>query len=355
MRLQIDEALKHSVVLIEGPEDMLRRRALKELLEASGIDGDDYDSETVNADEQALIEWVGAASTIPFLSERRTVIVRNLLRYLPEDTAKLRMLSDVPETGRLILVTDEDPANADKTKKVKAAWAKAVKDAKGMTITCEIDQAKLAGEFIAHAASLGKSMSRPAAALLTEMMSGSYSRGIGEVEKLAMYAGDEAEIREEHVRASVVANPEWNIWALLDAVREKRVGEAVRQLRIVVASNKKMSEVAIVNVLPQFSRYFRLLWQARVAIEAGANPTAVPEAIASQFPNKPRWTDEKSGTTNRIIPQAKKVTLAQIEQCFQEIRLADSRLKGVEPAASDEDTMERLIMRLAEILNEKSR
>lgn len=350
MRLQIEEALKHSIVLIEGPEDMLRRKALKDLLEASGIDGDDFDCESVNADEQALIEWVGAASTIPFLSERRTVVVRNLLRYVPEDVAKFKMLKDVPDTGRLILVTDEDPASADKSKKAKSAWSKAVKDAKGMTITCEIDQAKLAMEFIAHAKVLGKAMSRPAAAQLADMMSGSYSRGIGEVEKLAMYIGEEPEIREEHVKASVAATPEWNIWALLDAVREKKVGEAIRQLRIVVASNKKMNEVAISSVLPQFSRYFRLLWQARVALDAGANPGSIPKEIADQFPIKPNWTEEKPGTTNRIIPQAKRVTLHQIEQCLQEIRLADSRLKGIEPAANDEDTMERLIMRLSEIL-----
>lgn len=350
MRLQIEEALKHSVVLIEGSEDMLRRKALNELLHASGIGADDFDCESLNADEQSMIEWIGAASTIPFLSERRTVIVRNLLRYLPEDQSKLKMLKDVPATGRLILVTDEDPLNAERTKKEKTSWAKAVKDANGHTITCEIEQAKLAEEFIAHAKGLGKGMSRPAAAQLADMVSGSYSRGIGEVEKLSLYIGDAPEIREADVKASVAATHEWNIWALLDAVRVKRVGEAVRQLRIVNASNKKMADIAISSVLPQFTRYFRLLWQARVAVDAGVNPASVPKEIAAQFPSKPNWTEEKPGTTNRIIPQARKVNLDQIERCFAEIRLADSMLKGIEPAASDEDTMERLIMRLAEIL-----
>ena len=363
MKLDLTTAAKSNLILISGPEELLRVDTLRNLLKVCGVDDDDFDSESFMADARPVVEWVAAAGTAPFLSDRRTVVVRNLLRVDPapsdntagtKKTTRANPLAGIPETGRLILVTDEDSkgdGNNNPSARIKGAWSKLVKSANGVELVCEVKAEDLIQAFTDLARDLGKKLSRPAGVLLVEMVGGSYSRGMGEIQKLALYVGEETEIREEHVKVAVTPTREWNIWALLDSVRERKVGEAVRQLRIISGSNKKMPEVAIAVVIPQLTRYFRLLWQARLCIEQGVNPNAVPDSVRIQFPSKPNWAEEKAGTTSRIIPQAKRVSFQQISACLTEISLADARLKGIEPAANAEDTMERLIMRLTEILS----
>jgi DNA polymerase-3 subunit delta len=251
------------------------------------------------------------------------------------------------------LVADDESGGDDKAKRLAplaTKWQKSVKAAHGEVIVCEFPEGSLSTVLQETAQGLGKKMSRPAAELLNEMVGGSYSRGVGEVEKLASYVGEAEEIREEHVRVAVAPNLEWNMWALLDAVRERQLGMAIRQLRILGASNRKLEDTAFQTIFPQLSRYLRLLWQAKLCVDHGYQPLNAPPELLSQFLEKPNIVSEKPGTLNRIFPQAKKVSYRQISACLQELAVADARIKGALPSASSADTIERLLLRIAEIL-----
>lgn len=363
MKVDLNKALQAKAVLIMGDEDVLRLKMLRDFMREAGLGEDDFDSETFIADERTPTEWVASASTIPFLSDRRTVIVRQLLRRDPDTSdgdakAKKNLknpLADLPDTGRVVLVADEEPGqDGDKKSrftKIQTHWEKWVKEIGGTVIDCTIAEGTLSKEFTEEAKTWGKKLSRPAADLLVEMVGGSYSRGLGEVGKLALFIGDQEEIREEHVRQVVTATREWNMWGLIDAVRDRRVGEAVRQLRVLAGTNRKIEEAAFQSIFPQLTRYFRLLWQARICHEYGVQqPSHAPEKVQALFPKKPNLLSEKPGTLSRILPQAKKVSLSQITACLEEIAVADAELKGIRPSANSLDTLERLLMRLAEIL-----
>jgi hypothetical protein len=66
--------------MLSGDEENPRRRSLTALMDAARPGGDDYDLETVEAESSPPHQWIASAGTTPFLAERRTVVVRHLLR-----------------------------------------------------------------------------------------------------------------------------------------------------------------------------------------------------------------------------------------------------------------------------------
>lgn len=346
-------ALKR-VILISGSEDLLRLEALRAIQAVAGVGEDDFDSETVIADAKPPQDWIASVSTLPFLANRRTLFVRNLLRVDPE-SVPANLLEQIPETGRLVLVADEEGSGSEdrstKHKKALDGWIKRVtaKTVDGHHVACDVSEGQLLDEITARVKARGKKISRPAAELLTEMVGAQYSRALSELEKVLLYVGEEEQIREEHVKAAVTATREWSIWTLLDAVRDQRLGEAVRQLRILVDSPKKIESVAIATVLPQFTRYYRLLWQARVCVEHNVHPAQAPESISSMFPVQHFLPKEKPGTINRLMPQARRVQFDQIRACIEEIAEADAKLKGIDGTVDAFEILERLLMKLIAI------
>jgi DNA polymerase-3 subunit delta len=352
MKLDLTKAKEARIVLISGSEETLRRSALKGLLESVGPVEDDFDSEVILADQKPVAEWIGSVSTVPFMSDRRTMVVRNVLRVDPKEL-KGNPLTGVPETGWLILVADDEAAGGERKSQHTAnekLWTKLVQAADGVILTCTIDEKTLVPLLMEAFKERGKKLSKPAADLMVEMVGGSYSRAFSEIDKLVVYVGDAPEIRLEDIRALVSASREWNIWAMVDAVRDGRVTEAVKQIRILVGSNTKIDEAAQKNILPQVSRYVRLVMQARILHENRCNPGNAPARIAEMMPSKPNIITEKGFVQQRIMQQAPKVTIPQCVKALRLIADADAQLKGALPAANPLDTLERMLIGLSETL-----
>ena len=134
MSFVAEKALQHRVIMLAGDEEALRRRALGEILVAANIQNDDFDLESLAADTLNPVDWYASVSTSPFLGERRTTIIRHLLRC---DVEKLKGtdLSKLPPTSLLILVADDESGTEDRQRTLKTArtnWAKVVTKSGGV-------------------------------------------------------------------------------------------------------------------------------------------------------------------------------------------------------------------------------
>src|SRR5947209_8185433 len=132
MKWDADKALTFQIVMLSGSEDRMRMAALNELLTAAS-GGDDFDLEVFIADSSTPSQWYGSASTAPFLSPRRTVVVRNILRKDPKEV----QLQTLPQTGLLVLVADDEGGDADKQRRVdtwKKSWGNLVAKSGGTVI-----------------------------------------------------------------------------------------------------------------------------------------------------------------------------------------------------------------------------
>jgi DNA polymerase-3 subunit delta len=353
MKVDLERALKHRLVLLSGDEYISRGRALQSLIEhASG--GDDFDLETFIADTSPPGTWLASAGTSPFLSPRRTAVVRNVLRI---DAPKDIKADTLPDTALVILVADEEGGDAERQRKFensRKAWEKAVTSAGGQVISFRIDPKELIGA-IKHEAELhGKQINDRAAETLRNMTGGSLSRAQEELEKLAIYVGHDKVIREQDVKAAAVASPEWNVFKLVDAITRGDAGETLQHIRVMVGGNNRVDDVVLRSILPTLTTQFRLIWQARICVEAKASLYALPPDLVAQFPERPNFAKEPEWKQKRILYAAQSLTFEQIAACIQAMADADARFKGLLPSFSSIDTLERLALEMISAVKKKA-
>jgi DNA polymerase III subunit delta len=356
MNFSAEKALAHRVVFIGGDEEILRRRALDDLLRESGADADEFDLQTIDGDSGSPVDWYGSVSTSPFLSPRRTLVVRHLLRC-EIDRLKEVDLKGLPASSLLILVADEETGDESRMQRLKTQrkhWEKAVADAGGFVVSFEVNQKQLSESIKQEVHRLGKTITEPAVQALSEMTGSSMSRTVEELEKIAIYIGSEPRIGEADVRALVVPSREWNVFRLVDAALSGEVPEALKQLRILVVSPSKADESAHRSILPQLSRTLRLVWQARLCVEATATPENIPPEILAQFPDKPNLAKEKPFLQAKAMRMARQVTLPQLERALSVLSDADARLKGMLDGFSAMETLERMMLELATIVRHQA-
>jgi hypothetical protein len=109
------KALASRVIMLSGEEEALRRRALTEILRLATEDGD-FDLQTFEAGDAEPGEWIASAGTSPFLSARRTVVVRHLLRR--DEIDGIGGLKTLPESALLVLVADEESGDESKQRRL---------------------------------------------------------------------------------------------------------------------------------------------------------------------------------------------------------------------------------------------
>lgn len=348
--VDVKKALQKSVILVHGNEDLLRRRALTDLVAQSEVD--EMDRSVMSADLQSPAEWVAAAGTIPFLSDRRMVIVRQLLRQGSPSANAKKELAAIPPSGLLVLVADDEAsAGEDRQRTLQSqskSWATAVTAAGGAVLDCSSPDGKVLIDWVKDEAERqGRKMSRPTAEILVEMVGGKLSRGLDEVEKLVLYTLGRSEIREEDVRAVVSASREWNIFRLVDSVVSGNPGVAVKQLRTMIAGGGKAEETAFRSLFPQLSRQFKLIWQARMVMDSGGGLGKISAAHVQSMPEKPRLADEKDWVQRRIFDAARKLRPEHCERALALVADAEAKMKGQGAAYSGYDTLEQMVIDLA--------
>jgi len=342
-----EKAAQSRVVMLCGSEPLLVRRALGELLEA--VHPDEFDLESMEGAGDPT-QWLASAGTAPFMGERRVVVVRNLLRCDAEPD-----LGGLPDSALLVLVADEetgDDARQSRLKTIRGRWEKVCKAAGGLVAAFDSDPQSLQAAIKAEMSRLGLIITPKAAELFAEMTGGSLSRVLEESEKLALFVGAGAQVREADVKAVVVASREWSVFRLVDATLLGRVGEALRHLRYLVGSSTSAEDAALRNILPNMTRNLRLLWQARLCVEAGTWPNKAPAEVLAMFPEKPNLAKEPEYRQRSMMTLARKATLPTIAHQFSLLSDADARLKGLLPGYSGMETLEELVLEMSASLND---
>jgi DNA polymerase III delta subunit len=344
------KALKQQILMLSGDEGILRGRALHDLVQLA-CDGDDYDLEFYDADASTSDTWIGSVGTAPFLSPKRTVIVRHVCR---SDAHKAFKSGKLPDTALLILVADEEVGDQDKQRKMatnRAGWEKAVNAAGGMVASFKLEPKEVSALLIQEAKRLEKKISPRAVEALKELTGSSLSRGIEELEKLAVYSGKETEIKESDVRALAVPSPEWNVFSLIDSITGTRTGEALKQLRILVGSGAKVEQAAHANVVPQLSRVLRFLWQARACVEARCTPENAPPDLIAQWPDR-HLGKEKDFVQSKFMAIARNLDYPTIAKLIRAASDVDAKLKGMLPSFTPLDSLEQLVLEMIECVRE---
>lgn len=262
------------VYLFTGPEERNKREALAALRRAvlpAGLE--QLNDVTLDgASAQAIID---SAETLPVMCERRIVVVRNWppltagkAKNEEADAARmLEWLKDPPESCILVFYMISE---IDGRKKLPAA----LKKLEGWVEFDYLSGATLAKWCAQQLKPLGKRISPDVVGELSLMAGQDLTRLSGELQKLAAYVGDAAEIRRSDLEAVVTPSPEYSVFMILDHLLAGRLAEATQVVNAVL-----LSEPSAIRIISLIGNQLRIDAHMKYALDAGGNLAEVQKAL----------------------------------------------------------------------------
>ena len=290
----------------------------------------------------SLNDLRSAALALPFLTERRLVIIENALapysgRGSQKDHAPfIELLESLPETTALVLVTPDSQEYKRQNYQWKVlkdthwliSWAKNA-GGRAMVIDCALPTDREMIQWVKQKASeLGGSFTPAAAQTLADYIGNNTQRAAQEVVKLLTFVNFERPVDDDDVRRLTVQDFQGDIFALVDAIGSRNGGKALEHLHILLA------EGDLPQIFGMIVRQFRLLIQAREILAAGGNAEDVAKTL-NQHPF----------VAQKVAGQSSQFDLGKLEEIYRQLLMID--VEGKSSGMDVDLALDILIARLA--------
>lgn len=274
MTARRNEAAILPVYAVFGPEAFLRQEHIARVIRSVLGEGfeplalSEYDGPSAD-----LASVLDDLRTLPFLSPRRLVIVRNADAFLGKEAnrdALGRYLESPGDTGVLLLVGNTFDARLKISKLIQRV---------GEVTKCEVTRQFRTAAWLAERAGVRDKRIEPAAVrALADLVGNDLAVLDNEIEKLSLYAGSAPTITNEHVVALVGLQRDETVFGITDAIAD---GDARRAMQI-WEQTWTMDASAPARAVGGLAWGLRRLIDAKTAVMAG-QPI---EALARKT-----WTD----------------------------------------------------------------
>lgn len=262
------------VYLIYGTEDLLLERALARLKQRLSLAADlDFNSDTFDAQTADVDDVIAASNTLPFGSERRLVIVRDVDKFSKDaHEALIRYAEDPAATTVLVLVSGKMPKTARLFKAMDKLGAASEYAAPG--------KSEYPREVIALFADQGKTVSWDAAELLVGMVGYDLRRVSVEVAKASAFAGERNEVTRADIEQVVAASAPTSVFELLDSLGDRDARSSLRHLDLLLENGES-----------PYSIHSMLVWRVRdlIAARATMNRGQRSPAALAKVIGRPEW------------------------------------------------------------------
>lgn len=291
---------KPVVYLFHGDDEFAIQRTLQEMRLQAGADGmGEMNTTLMDGRTTGLDELRNAALALPFLADRRMVVVEHPLarldrrgRTIQENGAVdenqsslkktrqeyLALLESIPPSTALVLVEQQLLDDTEVTRKVRrdhwlVAWAKANPQRVYYRVF-ELPRGEaMAGWILARARELGGQISRAAAQELGRLVGNDTRAAENELLKLLAYVNYNREIEDQDVNLLVADAAETNIFDMVDALGERNGQQAVLLL------NRLLEDDDPLRIFGMVVRQFRLLIMAREVIAGGGGEAEIARLV----------------------------------------------------------------------------
>ena len=205
-------------------------------------------------------------STVAMFGGRRMVLVEDADEFVSKFRQALEHLFEKPPPNSLLVL--------DVTSWVKTTRLAKLCDANRLAIDCSpLTAANLVRWLVDEAKRrFGKQLTRDAAALMVELAGTSTGLLDQELCKAAAYVGDRAKISPEDISTLIGGWKADTTWAMIDAVRDGRPGDAIDRLDLLLRSNEPA-----LKLVGGINYVFRKIC---AAVEISRRGTPLPTALA---------------------------------------------------------------------------
>ncbi len=302
--------------VFHGDDDLSIDEAVDKLRGGMGENGELNTSE-FDAEQTTVPEVINAASSYPFLSDKRLVIVRGLLAHLTRkgagETGKrgveqlVNELPHLPDYARLAFV--ERGTLSDKDRIVQLAGSAPNGYIKQFATPKDSTDWIIKRARTAYAVEIDAR----AAAALAEVTAGDLRRADNELAKLTAYVHPSERIAEDDVAALTPYMAETNIFKMVDALAEGRGKQAMQMLHHLLDDTKNNDPFSIYGMI---IRQFRNLLLAKEHLVGGGGTGSIAAAVGvAPF------------VAQNLARQVRGFSLPQLEQIYRTLLENDIRMK----------------------------
>jgi DNA polymerase III subunit delta len=301
------------IFVVSGPEEFLKQEAVHEITARVLGNADrslalnEYDG---SSSSLALADVLDDVRTLPFLAERRLVIVRDADTFITRYRADLEDYAEKPSpTGVLLLECKTLPSSTRLYKRVQAC---------GQVIKCEaIKPRMIPGWLTERAKSIhGVQIDQRTAGLLQDLVGSELGLLDGELQKLALYVAQRQRVTTADVEALVGHHREEKVWDILSAIGAGNEARAMTLWEEVWQTDRAAPARSIAGI----AFTVRRLLSAKRAQEAGAPMQEVAKILM-------RWGDDAG-----MRAELAAFTIPQIEKMLCKLQEADLAAKTGGPS-----------------------
>lgn len=304
--------------IFHGDDNISLGDALARMRAALGADGDLNRSE-FDGSATPVPEVLAAVKSLPFLADKRLVIVKRLISHISRKGAGqagkaaaerlIEELPRLPDFARLVLV--EDAALNAGNRVLKAArplpngYVKAFHKPQNLARWLS-ERAR--DEYDAE-------ITPAAAAAIAAVVDSDLLRADNELHKLVTYVDGERAISEDDVAALTPYLPEANVFELVDALA---TGDGARALKLIQQATRDDPRDPGFRLFSMIVRQFRLLLMTRDHLDRGG--PARPDAIAKAVGVKPY-------PASKLAVQARRFRSEQLDAILKRLQRYDQDMK----------------------------
>ena len=300
----------YPIYVVHGKD---RRRAVDKQQEIVGQVLGEADPQTAlhtyEGGEAVLTEVLDDLRTLPFLSERRVVVVKDADPFISENREQLeKYLNEPARTGVLVLQADSFPSNTRVAKQAAKI---------GKVFAYQPIQSKELGVYLINYARQHHQLQldREAAEMLIELAGDESSILMNELDKLAAYLdGGEKKrgrITPTEVEELVGSNRRYDAFNVIDAMAGGKGGEALELLDRMLSQDREAEFKAV----GAFAWHFRRLYQGRILLEKGVGEGGIIGQLRVWY--------QKS----LFIQNVRQLSLRELGSCLQELMSIDANNK----------------------------
>lgn len=236
------------VYLIFGKEELLLERALRRLRDMVAAEGDpDFDFDTFSGENARADDVIAAANTLPFLSPRRLVIVRDADKMTADELGLLAGYAKDPSpVSTLVLVATSIARNTRIYKAIDALG--------GVSEYAAPTKSELPSWVSKLFSAKGRAITRDGAEALVRAVGKDLRRLDSEADKVIAYAGEKQQLERSDVEAVVVETAPTSIFEFLDALGARDAASALGLLGDLVDSGEALPGIHAMTL-----RHLRML------------------------------------------------------------------------------------------------
>lgn len=316
------------VYLFHGEEEYIKEETLKRLRSRVLPAGLEALNETVLEGAVSMERIIEAAETMPVMAERKLVVVKDWAPLLSarskgeeENSKRLKeWIGDAPETTVLVFyVRGKANGNKSATKALK----------KYEELFSQLDDANLYRWIRQKVRASGAKIGPEACDALVFAAGRDLTRLLGEIGKLAAYAGRDGEITAQDVRGLVTPTTESTVFEMVDALTAGKYMQAETLLKTLLVMGEKRT-----RLLYMITRQIRLLYLTKEQLLAKKSQAEIQSALGlSPYPAR------------KLVDQARRMDGKTLRVAYEECVEAEYAVKS--GRWRDEAALEMVMLRLS--------